>query len=410
MTLRIGSLFSGYGGLDLAVSAYFGAEVAWYSEINPAACRVLEAHHPDLQNIGDVTTLSWDTVEPVDIITGGYPCQPFSLAGQRKGTKDERHLWPYVREAISVLRPRYVVLENVRGHLSLGLDAVLADLASLGMSAEWGVVRASDAGAPHRRERVFIVARDPDRVARSSGRSFVGGRGEVAQPETEQRTQRSDGGPVPDAEGGRWREGTRSAEETTGHVIAGTCDDCGSSTADSDGSGSEARIDAGCDRERLREEPLGCAASVANSDGGTYRPERWGGRVDQAIEESDVSGEVGGDPTAGSGSQGTSDEVRTWGPYEKAVLRWEPIIGRRAPDPTVPGRDDRPRLSPYFVEWMMGLPEGWVTGHGLSPSQELKMLGNGVVPQQAFIALDLLRVDCAVATCPRDPAPRRSPS
>ena len=152
--MRVGSLFSGYGGLDMAV----GGDVVWYSEIEPAACKVLAAHHPDVPNLGDIKKVDWSTVAPVDVITGGYPCQPFSNAGMRRGQEDERHLWPYVRDAISALRPRLAVLENVRGHLSLGLADVIGDLASLGYDARWGLVRASDAGAPHGRARVFIVA------------------------------------------------------------------------------------------------------------------------------------------------------------------------------------------------------------------------------------------------------------
>ena len=81
-----------------------------------------------------------------------------------------------------------------------------------------------------------------------------------------------------------------------------------------------------------------------------------------------------------------------WGDYRPAIARWERVLGRPAPAPTVPGVNGRPRLSPFFVEWLMGLPAGHVTGHGLRPAQELKMLGNGVVPQQAALALRMLGV------------------
>ena len=164
MTLKIGSLFSGYGGLDGAVAAYFNAEPAWFAEYDAAPSKVLAHHWPHVPNYGDVTTIDWSTIEPIDILTGGYPCQPFSIAGGRKGAGDHRHLWPYVRDAIRHLRPRYTVLENVRGHLSLGLDRVLGDMAEDGLDAKWVVLPASDAGAPHVRERVFILATDPHRV------------------------------------------------------------------------------------------------------------------------------------------------------------------------------------------------------------------------------------------------------
>ncbi|MXI30814.1 hypothetical protein GRW10_22625, partial [Escherichia coli] len=91
-------------------------------------------------------------------LTAGYPCQPFSQAGHRKGINDERHLWPYVFDAIKHLRPRIAFFENVRGHLTLGLTEVLEDLASIGWDAQWTCVRASDVGAPHHRERLFILA------------------------------------------------------------------------------------------------------------------------------------------------------------------------------------------------------------------------------------------------------------
>ncbi|TMZ53399.1 DNA cytosine methyltransferase, partial [Klebsiella pneumoniae] len=92
--------------------------------------------------------------------TAGYPCQPFSNAGKRKGTDDPRHIWPWIARAIGVLRPRFIVLENVAAHVRRGFDVVSEDLATLGYDTAWSVVRASDVGAPHRRERLFIVAAD----------------------------------------------------------------------------------------------------------------------------------------------------------------------------------------------------------------------------------------------------------
>ena len=157
MTLTVGSLFSGIGGLDLGLERA-GMEVIWQSEIDPYSCKVLSKHWPKVPNYGNIKDINWGDVVRPDVICGGYPCQPFSLVGPRKGADDQRHLWPWVREAISELRPKYALLENVRGHISLGLDAVLADLASIGYDAEWSVVRASAVGAPHRRERLFIVA------------------------------------------------------------------------------------------------------------------------------------------------------------------------------------------------------------------------------------------------------------
>ena len=157
---RIGSLFSGCGGLDLGVRSVLGGTVAWHSDIDPGACMILAHHWPDVPNLGDITQVDWSTVEPVDVITGGYPCQPFSAAGQRRGVEDDRHLWPYVAEGIAALRPSLCVFENVRGHLSLGYDQVLRDLHQLGYDVWWYLLRAADVGAAHGRARLFIFGSD----------------------------------------------------------------------------------------------------------------------------------------------------------------------------------------------------------------------------------------------------------
>ena len=180
LSMRIGSLFSGYGGLDLAVmQAFPGSTVAWHCEFDKAPSAILAHHYPDIPNLGDVTKVDWEKVEPVDIITGGSPCQDLSAAGKRAGMTDgtRSNLWVNMREAIATLQPRYVVWENVKGALSakaksesdleqgdgsLGnlraLGRVLGDLSEIGYDAKWEVVRASDVGAPHRRERVFVLA------------------------------------------------------------------------------------------------------------------------------------------------------------------------------------------------------------------------------------------------------------
>jgi DNA (cytosine-5)-methyltransferase 1 len=157
VSLTVGSLFSGIGGLDLGLERA-GMTVRWQSEIHPYACRVLAKHWPDVPNHGDITTIGWDNVERVDVICGGYPCQPFSYAGVRRGGNDSRHLWPYFLDAIRHLRPRYALLENVPGHLSLGFGRVLGDLAESGYDATWDCIPAAAVGAPHRRDRVFVVA------------------------------------------------------------------------------------------------------------------------------------------------------------------------------------------------------------------------------------------------------------
>ena len=155
--LTVGSLFSGIGGLDLGLERA-GMEVIWQSEIDPYGCRVLKKHWPEVVNHGNIKEINWGDVVRPDIICGGYPCQPFSTAGKRNGTDDPRHLWPWVREAISELRPKYAILENVRGHVSLGLNVVLGEMASIGYDAEWRLISAASVGANHRRDRIVIVA------------------------------------------------------------------------------------------------------------------------------------------------------------------------------------------------------------------------------------------------------------
>ena len=156
MTLTVGSLFSGIGGFDLGLERA-GMKVIWQSEIDQFACKVLKKHWPSVPNLGDITKIDWTKVERPDIVCGGYPCQPFSTAGRRNGENDPRHLWPAMHNAICQLRPRYAIMENVRGHLSLGFGRVLGDLAEIGYNTEWQVIPAAAVGAPHKRDRVFIV-------------------------------------------------------------------------------------------------------------------------------------------------------------------------------------------------------------------------------------------------------------
>jgi DNA-cytosine methyltransferase len=171
--LTVGSLFAGIGGIDLGLQRA-GMEIRWQAENDDYSARVLAKHWPDVPNLGDVRDVDWHTVEPVDLIAGGYPCQPFSDAGNRDGEHDPRHLWPHMRNAVRVLRPRYALLENVTGHLVRGFGTVLADLAALRYRAEWDCIPAAAIGAPHLRDRVFVVAYAEDRthvrtVARHDG-------------------------------------------------------------------------------------------------------------------------------------------------------------------------------------------------------------------------------------------------
>jgi DNA (cytosine-5)-methyltransferase 1 len=174
--MKIGSLCTGYGGLDIAAEAFFNAETIWCAEYDQHASKVIQERFGYL-NYKDIKTINWDEVPAVDILTAGYPCQPFSVAGNRKGKDDARHLWPYIKEGIRTLRPRWVVMENVKGHLTLGCDQVLYDLAQIGYDARWQVVRAAEVGAPHNRARLFIVAYPSHTIGTYDGQMQKLGRG-----------------------------------------------------------------------------------------------------------------------------------------------------------------------------------------------------------------------------------------
>jgi len=298
--MKIGSLCSGYGGLDMAVEAYFDAETVWMCDNDKYASKVIKERW-GLPNLGNLKEVDWTTVQPIDILTAGYPCQPFSNAGLRKGLNDERHIWPSIKEIISQLRPNIVILENVRGHLTIGFKEVLQDLTEIGYDAQWSIVRASDVGAPHRRERLFVLAQPSNT---NSQRSIIRGQDQA----------------------GNQRE-SQSQSIGSGEIIA-----------DSNGKGLQ--------RDR-RQEAGFRSQSIAN----TYWDEQQGDR-----------------PTQRLGSRfNTQSEMRL----------------QRTPNPL----DLNNKLSPKFVEYIMGLPVGWVTDLDISRSQQLKLLGNGVVPQQAYEAI-----------------------
>lgn len=156
--LTIGSLFSGIGGLELALES-FGHHTIWQVENDPYARAVLARHWPDVERFDDVRTVGAANLRPVDIICGGFPCQDISNAGQRAGITGRRSgLWAHFARLIRELRPRYAFVENVAALTARGLGIVLGDLAELGYDAEWECFRAADVGAPHLRNRLFILA------------------------------------------------------------------------------------------------------------------------------------------------------------------------------------------------------------------------------------------------------------
>lgn len=377
--MRIGSLCAGYGGLDMGVSAVLDAEPAWFCEYAAGPSKILAHHYPDLTNYHDLTTTDWATVPPVDILTAGWPCQPWSVAGARKGADDERAIWPSIADAIRSLRPRYVALENVSAIVGVGeLARAVGDLASLGYDAQWQCVRASDVGAPHRRERCFILATDSDHPEwRSAGSGRRDLDGVIGVP-----AKRYEGAGA-----------SRGDHQTASYA--------GDATLDGEWARPESRQG-------------GAATSYSESNG-------WDeGRTESKGQLGGLHASISGgaplaDSTSKQGSVRYGDDVCArrganecrqdagersavdWGAYGPAIERWGSIVGRFAPAPTEPSRNGNGRLSPLLVEWMMGLPEGWVTAvPDLSRNDQLKALGNGVVPQQAAYAFSGL-LDMAVA-------------
>lgn len=342
MSITLGSLCSGIGGLELGVERALRARTVWQAEIDPHASAVLAHRWPGVTNIGDVRDVA--AMTPVDILAAGYPCQPFSTAGRRKGTDDPRHLWPAVHAAVAHLGPRLVILENVRGHLTLGFDQVLGDLAGIGYDAEWRVVRASDVGCCHQRARLFVAAY-PNGVA--------AGRDGAAAPRAQGTgTQHGDrpgdgrGATAPDATGAERRATQPDALPAATHRPAEPRERRGPDAADANGEGLE-----GSQPAPRRDLPAGGTAADATHVG----RQRDGRARDRETGPTDSR----------------------FGPYAAAVRRQEAWHGP-APDPTTDGR-----LNPAFVEWMMGYPAGWVTDVLDSRNAALRCLGNAVVPQVA---------------------------
>lgn len=340
--LTVGELFAGYGGLGMGINILTPARIAWVSEIDKPASRLLDSR-VGAPNHGNITNINWDDVEPVDVLTGGFPCQDASVAGKRGGLTEGTRtgLWLAMRDAIYHLKPAVVLVENVKGLHSAraasdmerdpgrvgdrpggpvprGTGRVLGDLSSLGYDAQWTTVAASLVGAPHIRERVFVVAHKRDSA-------------------DAMRIYR------------QWCGSTRGGRSGAAH---------GSTPAS------------------LLPTP------AVNDMGASYTPDTWDAWTER----------MRADHGNGHGKSLAVEVQRTeqvFAQYAPAIRRWEQVTGRDAPSPTEPGQRAARRLSARFVEWMMGLPDGWVTGSdlNLARTHHLKLLGNGVVPQQAAYAV-----------------------
>lgn len=404
MPYKIGALFAGYGGLDMAVEAVLPAEVSWVSEIDKAPSAILAKRYPDAPNLGDVTQVDWSKVEPVDIITGGSPCQDLSQAGKRLGMKKGTRsgLWVSMREAIRTIKPQMVIWENVGGAFSAeatsemeecprcvgdgsaepilrALGRVLGDLTEIGYDAEWHAVRAADVGAPHHRLRVFVVGYP------------AGERGKLTKSvklHNSEKVATSSAGlkllPTPTAHNSRESGKCRNFGSDITHAII-----CGCSSQKRELLPTPTTMDSLPARE-------GEALSKRLKSTGKKTGRRLGtGNLREEIfhvtpKTGDSSQESLELTEESSPEPEECESHRIFGQYAPAIAKWEEKLGRPAPAPThVNEKTGKEQLSPAFVEFMMGLPAGWVTSPdiGLSRAEQLTALGNGVVPQQAALVI-----------------------
>lgn len=366
MSLRIASLCSGFGGLEMAVKDAFGGEVVFHADPDEGASKVLAHHWPTIPNLGDITAVDWCQVAaeygPIGVAAMGFPCTDVSIAGPRTGIQpgNRSGLWTHCAAAIDALNPRYVVIENVRGlcsapaHSDLELcpwcvgdrddepvlrafGAVLGDLADLGFDAEWIGLPASHpaVGACHPRWREIILAWRPGALEDTD-----------LQPRLERRPpaprQAKAGGARGDARG---RSGVPAPAQPQG------------------------------DGNRLTLLPTPAArdwkSGASNLMDANSRPLNEFA-VNWLPRKGDWIGTNGKD-------------------YGPAIRRWENATGHQAPEPTEPGDRGNRRLNPAFSEWMLGLNPGHVTAvPGLDRNAQLKAIGNGVVWQQGAHALRVL--------------------
>lgn len=382
--MRIGSLCSGYGGLDLAVEKVFGAETVWHCEVDAAASKVLEKRWARVPNHGDLTAMDWSTVEPVDVVAAGWPCQPWSLAGKKRGAEDERAIWPEIARAVRELRPRFVCLENVSAVVVLGeLARAAGDLAEAGYDTQWTCLSASEIGAPHKRERFFLLASDTESGGWDYGPAADLGAAdrEVDSPWHDSHTAGVELLPTPkasDASGGKHNsEGHADSLPGTVRLLPTPC-----ARDFKDATASPGAVSRNTPSLGAIEHYLPTPAAVDGARGPDFaRAGREGSGGDDLVT-------ICARATRGIGSQ--------WGKYAPAITQWERVT-RPAPSPTEPNSKGNQRLSAQFAEWMMGIPAGWVTDVDIPRSAQLKCIGNGVVPLQAEAALRWLLSVCEVA-------------
>ena len=254
------SLCAGYGGIERGLElAGFEHRVVAHVEIEAFAAANLVAKMESGQLVpapiwSDLKTLPAHCFrDRIDVLTGGYPCQPFSAAGLRKGADDPRHLWPYIWRHIKTIRPVRCFFENVEGHISLGLRQVIDDLEGLGYATTWGVFSAAEVGAPHQRKRVYILAnadsagqQPSEWQPRSSEARHNAGRGSETLANTDSQRQRG----RPETAGRQARSGAEGS--------------AGTNVADAISQGSQGRLQGWQDQERQSQQGHAGRGSTAH--------------------------------------------------------------------------------------------------------------------------------------------------
>ena len=341
--MRHVDLCSGIGGFALGFEWAGLSRPVLFCDIEPWCRQVLQKHWPDVPIHSDVKELASDPerfIPDCDILTAGYPCQPFSSAGKRQGEQDDRHIWPYIRQIVAHKRPTWTVFENVYGHVSLGLDTVLADLEAEGYTTRTFIVPACGVGAPHRRDRLWIVGYTEDNGC-DRGSEGVG------------------------------REGTESQQDESQLEIWSQLSGPSADVADTSGAGSKARsahrVGDDDDSRRDSKEPTsagskGGGADVADTESvgvqglrpsGEQEPHTYAGQEVSVRSSEDVADTVSQRAQGGATGRQDAENARE---SSRGAPEWdwdvEPDVGRVANG--VPKRVDR-----------------------------LKGLGNAIVPQIA---------------------------
>jgi DNA (cytosine-5)-methyltransferase 1 len=411
----------------MGVQAVYGGSLAWVSDIDKGASKILAHRYPDVPNIGDMTAVDWSAVEPVDILCGGTPCQDLSHAGKRVGMTEgtRSNLWVSMREAIAVLRPAVVVWENVRGAYSAAADSemepcpgcvgsrpgqpvlralgrVLGDLSDLGYDCGWHGLRAADIGAPHGRFRVFVVAHTGRTRARRDTRTVSSSVGEIGRQEVHIPTA-VDGGLLPTPRATRGGSNT----ETVSLLPTPRATDGTKGGPNQRGSSGDLMLPSAVNMlPHMLPTPQAATMQAKHGNGNGHGkslsieaqrllPTPNAGDAKQGyVSAEDHEAKRARKAEHGIHLQDDLPQVVTtatnWGIYADAIARWESLT-RPAPAPTQPSKKGTPQLSPRFSEWLMGLPAGWVTDvPGITRNEALKALGNGVVWQQAEAALRFL--------------------